>query len=289
MLCRLMHLSRSSFYFWLKSLQSPCKQKLKLAAIIKELIELHNQYPSHGYRWLRAKLELDKKIHVSDGYVLKCCRIAGIQSQAKHRRRKYHGSSNRKYPNVLLAGFNLTRPFQCIVSDMTPFWSHKKYYELTTYVDLWNNEIISHSLSKRRGDRMTYIAGKNSVLQQKMLKANGCEMILHTDQGSVYASEDFNKKLDAQGIVRSMSRAGTPTDNGQMESLNGWMKDELFTDLHITGNKPINEEIDDYIKFFNEERPACCLGYLTPKQYREKYHPETKGWSSTNQSSYDNV
>lgn len=136
---------------------------------------------------------------------------------------------------------------------------------------------------------MTYIAGKNSVLQQKMLKANGCEMILHTDQGSVYASEDFNKKLDAQGIVRSMSRAGTPTDNGQMESLNGWMKDELFTDLHITGNKPINEEIDDYIKFFNEERPACCLGYLTPKQYREKYHPETKGWSSTNQSSYDNV
>jgi hypothetical protein len=113
MLCRLMHLSRSSFYFWLKALQTPCKQKQKLAETIREIIDLHDKYPSHGYRWLRAKLELDNKIHISDGYALKCCRMAGIQSQAKHRRRKYHGSTDRKYTNVLLAGFHLTAPFQC--------------------------------------------------------------------------------------------------------------------------------------------------------------------------------
>ena len=54
-----------------------------------------------------------------------------------------------------------------------------------------------------------------------------------------------------------------------MEAVNGWIKAELFTDLHVTGNKPIEEEISDYIHFFNEERPAYALGYLTPKQYKE--------------------
>ena len=47
----------------------------------------------------------------------------------------------------------------------------------------------------------------------------------------------------------------------------------MFVDLHVTGEKPVNEEIDDYIKFFNEERPAYSLGYLTPRQYKEKVLP----------------
>ena len=72
-------------------------------------------------------------------------------------------------------------------------------------------------------------------------------------------------------IKRSMSRAGTPTDNGAMEAINGWIKAELFTDFHIKGDKPIAEEIDEYIKFFNEERPAYALNYLTPRQYKEIY------------------
>ena len=96
-------------------------------------------------------------------------------------------------------------------------------------------------------------------------------MILHSNQGSVYASKAYNDLLPMYGITRSMSRAGTPTDNAAMESVNGWIKAELFTDLHVTGEKPVKEQVDDYILFFNEERPAYCLGYLTPKQYRETH------------------
>jgi transposase InsO family protein len=88
-------------------------------------------------------------------------------------------------------------------------------------MDLWNNEILSHSLSAKRGDRMTYITG-------------------------------------------------TPTDNAAMESINGRIKSELFTDFHLEGEN-VQEEMEAYIKFFNEERPAYSLGYLTPKQYREIY------------------
>ncbi len=72
-------------------------------------------------------------------------------------------------------------------------------------------------------------------------------------------------------ITYSMSRAGTPTDNASMEAINGWIKAELFTDLYVTGALPVAQEIDDYVVFINEQRPAYSLNYLTPKQYRETY------------------
>ena len=94
--------------------------------------------------------------------------------------------------------------------------------------------------------------------------------MLHSDQGSVYASKNYNDLLGTCGIIHSMSRAGTPTDNAAMESINGWIKSELFTDFHLQGEN-VKEEMAAYIKFFKEERPAYSLGYLTPKQYREAY------------------
>lgn len=148
----------------------------------------------------------------------------------------------------------------------------KNKYLLTLYMDLWNNEIVSHSLSAKRGDRMTYISGLENLIEWQKRHPEH-QMVLHSDQGSVYASKAYNELLPMYGITRSMSRAGTPTDNAAMESINGWIKAELFMDLHVTGEKPVKEEVDDYILFFNEQRPAYSLGYLTPKQYRERHTP----------------
>ena len=161
---------------------------------------------------------------------------------------------------------------QCIVSDITAFRVKGSYYELTLYMDLWNNEIVSHSLSARRGDRMTYINGLKDFLE---LKKNYPDMqtVLHSDQGSVYASKDFNELFPMYNVVRSMSRAGTPTDNAAMEAINGWIKAELFMDFHVTGDANVEQEIDDYISFFNEQRPAYSLSYLTPKQFKEQFAP----------------
>lgn len=159
---------------------------------------------------------------------------------------------------------------QCIVSDMTAFYIDKTYYELTIYMDIWNNEIISHALSTKRGDRMTYISGLKQLLSIKKQYPN-LKTILHSDQGSVYSSKSFNDLLLTYNIIRSMSKAGTPTDNGAMEAINGWIKSELFTDLHIRNKESVKEDIEKYIKFFNEERPAYALNYLTPKQFKEQY------------------
>lgn len=186
--------------------------------------EYHLRYPSHGYRWLNAKIRLDTGTVMSDPYAHKCCKTLGVKSEAKHYKYKKPGSPFKIYPNLLMADMQIDRPLQCVVSDMTAFYVKGIYYELTLYMDLWNNEILAHALSSRRGDR-------------------------------------------------SMSRAGTPTDNAAMESINGWIKAEIFMDFHVTGESPVEQKVAAYITFFNTARPAYSLKYLTPQQYKEAYAP----------------
>ena len=154
---------------------------------------------------------------------------------------------------------------------MTAFWVKNTYYELTMYFDAWNKEIIGYGLVSKKGDIRSYYDGLNQVLERIKKEQTDQMIILHTDQGTVYSSKDYNNLLKDFNIQRSMSRAGTPTDNAAMEAINGWIKTEIFNDLHITSNKNIEQEVKDYIVFFNEERPAYSLNYLTPKQYREYY------------------
>ena len=265
-----MQVNRSGFYKWKKRLEHPSDRLKTFVNNLMLFKEYHTKYPSHGYRWLNAKIRLDTGLILSDPYAHKLCKTAGIVSVSKHYRYKKPGDSFKVYPNLLMTGLDISGPLQCVVSDMTAFWLKGIYYELTLYMDLWNNEILSYSLSSKKGDRMTYISGLNGVLEIKK-KFLDLEMVLHTDQGSVYASKSFNELLPLYHIVHSMSRAGTPTDHAAMEAINGWIKAELFTDLHITSTENIEREIADYIVFFNEERPAYSLNYLTPKQYREYY------------------
>lgn len=235
--------------------------------------EYHLKYPSHGYRWLNAKIRLDTGLILSDPYAHKCCKAAEIKSGVKHYKYKRPGEPYKVFPNLLMSEMKIDTPLQCIVSDMTAFRVKGIYYELTLYMDLWNNEIISHSLSSKRGDRMTYISGLEDLLTVKKQYPQ-YKMVLHSDQGSVYASKNFNELLPMYNVIHSMSRVGTPTDNAAMEAINGWIKAELFADFHVTGNERIEQEVDDYILFFNEQRPAYSLNYLTPLQYRERYAPD---------------
>ena len=114
-------------------------------------------------------------------------------------------------------------------------------------MDLWNNEIPSHSLSAKRGDRMTYINGLNDLTELKKQYPE-YQMILHSDPGSVYASKNYNDLLGPCGIIHSMSRAGTPTDNAAMEPVSGWIKTEMFTDFHLQGEN-VPEEMEAYKNF----------------------------------------
>ena len=205
---------------------------------------------------------------MSAPYAHKCCKKLGVKSESKHYKYKRPGSPFKIYPNLLMTEMQIDRPLQCVASDMTAFYVKGIYYELTLYMDLWNNEIVAHALSCKRGDRMTYLSGLDDLIELKKQYPQ-YEMNLHSDQGAVYASKAFNELLPMYGISRSMSRAGTA-----MEAINGWIKAEIFMNFHVTGESPIEEEVAAYITFFNTARPAYSLKYLTPQQYKEAYAPK---------------
>ena len=216
--CRVMGINRSGFYKWRDSVLRPSEKKKKREADIALFKEFHERFPSHGYRWLRAKIELDTGAVYSDNYAQRVCAYAGIRSVSKHVRR-YRGTNRVKvYPNLLLADLAITRPMEVVVSDMTAFWANGKYWELTLYMDLYNNSIVSYAISPIKGDPKTYMEGLGKLLEKKKEYA-GLGMILHSDQGAVYSSKSFNELLPTYDITRSMSRAGTPTDNGAMEAI----------------------------------------------------------------------
>lgn len=271
-----MGINRSGFYKWRDSVLNPSEKKKKREADIALFKEFHEKFPSHGYRWLRAKIELDTGAVYSDNYAQRVCAYAGIRSVSKHVRR-YRGTNRVKvYPNLLLADLAITRPMEVVVSDMTAFWANGKYWELTLYMDLYNNSIVSYAISPIKGDPKTYMEGLGKLLEKKKEYA-GLGMILHSDQGSVYSSKSFNELLPTYDITRSMSRAGTPTDNGAMEAINGWLKDELFADFSINESEDVEESVRAYVEYFNERRPAFALGYLTPKQFTEKFYGSWQG------------
>ena len=129
-----------------KRLEHPSKRLLSFVSDLALFKEYHAKYPSHGYRWLNAKIRLDTGLKMSDQYAHKCCKTAGIMSISKHYRYKKPGDPFKVYPNLMATGLNITGPLQCITSDMTAFRLKGVYYELTLYMDLWNNEILSYSL-----------------------------------------------------------------------------------------------------------------------------------------------
>ena len=101
---------------------------------------------------------------------------------------------------------------------------------------------------------MTYISGLENLIEWQKRHPEH-QMVLHSDQGSVYASKAYNELLPMYGITRSMSRAGTPTDNAAMESINGWIKAELFMDLHVTGEKPVKRWMTTFFSSMNRGQP----------------------------------
>ena len=97
---------------------------------------------------------------------------------------------------------------------------------------------------------------------------------LHTDQGSVYSSMAYNELVQNSNIIRSMSRAGKPTDNPVNESLNGWIKEELFLDFHLGRCDErywVYCAIEEYVEYYNEQRPCYSLGYETPNDFYRRF------------------
>lgn len=270
-LCGLMGVSRQGYYKW-KSRGKPAYED-KRTQVLAFVTEIHEQHPSHGYRWVAAFIWINYQVKFSDNYVYKAFRYLGIKSETKHKERPRPRKEKDKFPNLIYTTWDtVDRPRQVIVSDMTAFKFRWFYFEVTFYFDVFTKQILTWKVGDRRGDRNQYIGG----LEDVVTLLRGCKepTILHTDQGSVYASIAYNDLINETCIQRSMSRAGKPTDNPVNESLNGWIKEELFTDFHLDdcrSREDVIATLKKYVDFYNMQRPSYAIGYDTPDNYYRRF------------------
>lgn len=267
-----MGVSRAGYYKWLK--HEPTIRDHHREEIVAKVKEVHEKHMTHGYRWTAAFIRINMHIEISDSYAYKCFRYLGIKAETTHRVHYRPRKVRDKYPNLIYTTWEtVDRPRQVIVSDMTMFRNRYTDFEVTFYFDVFTKEILTYRATQQRGDRNQYIDGLNDVIG--LLKGSIEPVVLHTDQGSVYASMAYNELIKDTNIVRSMSRAGKPTDNPVNEALNGWIKEELTLDFGIDmawGWSNIVAKIDEYVKFYNGQRPCFAIGYDTPDNYRKRYY-----------------
>ena len=122
--CEEMEINRSSFYKWMDRLNKPSTKEQKRALYIELFTLYHNTYPSHGYRWLNAKIKLDLGESISDTFAHKICKYAQIKSISRYIVKSNKGKKELKdFPNLVLKNMHIDKPFMVVVSDMTAFSS----------------------------------------------------------------------------------------------------------------------------------------------------------------------
>lgn len=267
-----MSVSRSGYYKWLKQKDIIPSHILNQQGIRKLIREIHDEKPSKGYRYIARRIREETGWHVSDNYVHKNCKAIGVQSIVRRKRYKQlPGDKHKVYRNLIRNNWKTSHPFEVICTDTTLFRHKKVLYDLTLYIDAFNNEIISYdlTLSKHGSDPKSHNRALNRAIQAKIKRGyKDLETIIHSDQGVIYTSQAFAHAYKNYNIKWSMSRAGTPTDNPKVESLNGWIKDELIHDFNMKNCEDIYKLIDDYINYYNNERYSYALQYKNPIQYR---------------------
>ena len=114
-----------------------------------------------SWRWhmkhsLEERMDIGRRMYLHEITYKEAMEIYGLSESCAHK----YMTDYKKAQGIPLANtVPKMKNLQCVVSDMTAFHLKGSYYELTLFMDLWNNEILSYSLSSRKGDRMTYIHG----------------------------------------------------------------------------------------------------------------------------------
>jgi transposase InsO family protein len=269
-LCKMLEVSRSGYYKWLQRKDKLNQYERNREDLKSLIIPVHESHKTYGYRNIAQNIRNMTGWLFSDWLCHKCCLELLIKSKARKKRFNPPGTEHDVYPNLLNGDFTATRPFEKVCTDTTMIYNSGKLYDWNIYIDLFNKEIIAYDLrlSKHGNGVPNHFTALNKFQIEKQKRGyNTQDTILHSDQGNIYTSRAFNARLHYT-IKRSMSRIATPTDNPVIESMNGWIKDELVLDFDLRNNKNIHKLIRDYVKYYNNIRLSYSLKYKSPIQYK---------------------
>lgn len=261
-------ITKSSYYKWLSNIEKRYKKEIEEKEIIKAIKELYDKYKgTYGVQTMTHELMRTKKIHCNHKKVYRLMAENGYLSVVK--RKKNYTKPGEPHPkhNVLKRNFATSCPYDKIATDVTEISMFGKKLYISPVKDLHTNMIESCEI----GEHATLVTVMKMI---EKIKDNSIKegTIFHSDQGSIYNSPVFQKYLEENNFIQSMSRKGTPIDNSPMESFFSTLKSETIYNplVKIRNFEELKEIIIQYIEHYNNNRIQKGLGYLTPKQFKEK-------------------
>lgn len=252
-------MARSTYYYYLR--EKVDKYAVEKAEISRIFEENKGRY---GYRRIEAVMRAQGYVvnHKTVLKLMKSLHLQGKQRRSKYK--SYRGEVGKVAPNLLKREFEAKNPYEKLVTDVTEFSVCEEKIYLSPVMDLYGNEIVSHSISRRPNFAQT--REMLSKLFEKL--PEGATPLLHSDQGWQYQMKEYQQLLKQHGVVQSMSRKGNCLDNSVMENFFGRLKVEMFYGEKFETADEFIRCLEEYIHYYNHERISLKLKGMSPVQYR---------------------
>lgn len=265
-MCDALGVSRSGFHAWLtrpRSDRSIRDEELSLA-IRASFLRSDRTY---GARRVWHDL-LEEGYSCGLHCVERLMRQAAFRARPKRRQPpKDEGTRSIIAANVLEREFDADGPNQKWVADFTYIWTAEGWLYVAAVIDLFSRRVIGWSMS----DQMTSQMVTDALIMAIWRRGRPKELLHHSDQGSQYTSEPFQRLMADHGITCSMSRSGNVWDNAAMESFFSSLKTERIKRKTYRTRKQARADVFDYIEcFYNPKRRHSTIGYLSPITFEER-------------------
>ena len=192
--------------------------------------------------------------------------------RARWRRKFMHTTDSRHAlpvaANVLARQFNPQAPNRAWVGDITYIRTRSGWLYLAVVLDLFSRRIVGWSMAPSMPAQLVCTALGMAIASRQPLPG----LVVHSDRGSQYASQDHTALLARHGLVCSMSRKGNCWDNAVMERFFLNLKMERVWQRDYANHGEAQVDIADYIVgFYNATRLHSTLGYRSPAQYEHQF------------------
>jgi len=267
-MCDALGVSRSGFFAWLsRSPSARAKADDAIAARVRaSYIQSDRTYGARRV-WRDVLAE-----GVSCGLhrIEKLMRLQAFRARPRRRRLPSDTgvrSTAAVAPNTLDRRFEATAPNRKWVADFTYIWTAEGWLYVAAVIDLYSRRVVGWSMSAE----MTSDLVTNALMMALWRRGKSDALLHHSDRGSQYTSEAFQRLMAGHGVTCSMSRAGNCWDNAAMESFFSSLKTERTARKTYRTRDEARADVFDYIEcFYNPRRRHSTLGYLSPIAFEEE-------------------
>lgn len=260
-LCRVLDVSRSVYYAFKAAKPSLRSQEdLALRAHIVRINAAHRWAPGAVKMW---HLLHAQGIQCGKHRVIRLRRLENIQTTRIKRFRAMNTMERVQppVPDLVKRGFKVDAPDKIWVGDITSLRTKEGWIHLAIVLDLFARRIVGWSMDSTQAATLPMAALNMALARRKP----GAGLIFHSDQGTVYGSNDYRELMDTHGVLPSMSRKGNCHDNAVAESFFSNLKNEVMHHRLFTSKDEARAVVKDYIEsYYNQERLHQTLGYQTP-------------------------